>query len=166
MAFCTKCGKELDENTKFCTGCGAPVTTQNDFTANTAASVADHTEEYTPEEIKESKAISVLSYFGPLFFVPLVATPNSKFARFHANQGLVLFVIEFLYGIVYSVIDGLLTKIFPLSSYGFSIGYTLIILPFALAWVFLLVITIIGIVNACKGKAKDVPLFGKFRFFK
>ena len=45
------------------------------------------------------KGLGVLSYFGPLFIITLIAG-NSSFTKFHANQGLVLFIIEAIVGAV------------------------------------------------------------------
>ena len=179
MKFCTKCGGKLEDSERFCPACGAPAaSTVSEAQANPnystgAARVSaptDTTSQYDKEDIKDHKAISVLSYFGPLFFVPLIATPNSKFARYHANQGLVLFVLEFVYGIFYSLLIEFFGVIFPmqitLGGYGRSIAYSVLVVLFGLVWIFLLVITILGIVNAAKGRAKELPIFGKFRFFK
>ena len=166
MAFCTKCGKQIPENTRFCPYCGSaagegqPSYQQRPITPP----ATDHTAEYDSNDIKEHRAISVLSYLGPLFFVPLVATPNSKFARFHANQGLILFAIELVYGFLYSFLSNFIAS-FLITGISTS-TYKLIMLPFELVWIFPLVLTIIGIVNASKGFAKEIPCFGKFRFFK
>ena len=53
-----------------------------------------------------------------------------------------------------------------LGGYGRSIAYIVLVVLFGLVWIFLLVITILGIVNAAKGRAKELPIVGKFRFFK
>ena len=45
-----------------------------------------------------------MAYIGFLVLVPLIAVPKSKFARFHANQGLVLLIGEVAYNIVRSVL--------------------------------------------------------------
>ena len=44
------------------------------------------------EDIEKNKFYAILAYIGILFIVPLLAAPNSKFARYHANQGLVFFL--------------------------------------------------------------------------
>lgn len=45
---------------------------------------------YTPEDIEKNKTIAGLSYF--LFFLPLIACPESGYAKFHANQSLILLI--------------------------------------------------------------------------
>jgi uncharacterized membrane protein len=43
---------------------------------------------FTNEDIEKGKTMAGLSYL--LFFLPLVACPESRYARFHANQSLIL----------------------------------------------------------------------------
>src|SRR6267378_526195 len=43
-------------------------------------------------DIEQNKVYAILAYIGLLFLVPLLAAPNSKFARYHTNQGIVLFL--------------------------------------------------------------------------
>lgn len=49
----------------------------------------DITQQFAPEDIQKNKVISALSYLGILFFLPLMAAPESRFGKFHANQSLV-----------------------------------------------------------------------------
>lgn len=42
----------------------------------------------------KEKALSILSYFGPFFLLAVLLAPESHFAKYHANQGLVLFLTE------------------------------------------------------------------------
>jgi len=46
------------------------------------------------KDIEENKLIAALSYVWILCLVPLLLKRDSKFAQFHAKQGLVLFIIE------------------------------------------------------------------------
>ena len=82
-----------------------------------------------------------------IFLIPLLAAKDSKFARFHTNQGLVLFIV----GILSSVI-----ALIPL------IGW--IIAP--IGAILVSVLAIIGIINALNGKAKELPVVGKFKILK
>ena len=50
-----------------------------------------------------NKALASLSYLSALFVLPYIFTPNDEYAKFHAKQGLKLFV----FGIVIDVIGGL-----------------------------------------------------------
>lgn len=102
------------------------------------------------------KLYGVLSYIGILWLVPLIAgaTKTSEFARFHTNQGLILFIFE----IAVSIVAGVL-KAIPF------IGVLLSIV-FAAADVFLLVLAIIGIVSVCNGETKPLPIIGQFTIIK
>ena len=70
---------------------------------NSITNTADITNEYDPNDIKSNKGVSVLAYFGLLFLVPLLAAKDSKFARFHTNQGIVLFILSIAFSLVENI---------------------------------------------------------------
>ena len=112
---------------------------------------ADHTDEFDPSDIEQNKFMAILAYLSWLVLIPLFAAKESRFARFHCNQGLVLAIAE----IIAWVLFGILKKI-PLIGWIFA----------ALSWVLsliCLVMAVIGILNAVGGKAKDLPVIGSFR---
>ena len=51
---------------------------------------------FDPQDIKKNKKIAAIGYIGILCFIPLLLKPNSRFAHFHAKQGLILFIAEVL----------------------------------------------------------------------
>ena len=51
-------------------------------------------------DAQDNKVMAILAYFGPLVLVPILAARESRFARYHANQGLVLLIV----GIVFLVL--------------------------------------------------------------
>jgi uncharacterized membrane protein len=108
----------------------------------------DEQQFYSPEDIEKSKVVSALAYLGILFFLPLVAYPESQFGRFHANQGLLL--------LIFSAAGNIILGIIPI------IGW--ILLPFF--GIAVLVYFILGLVNALNGQAKELPLIGKIRIIK
>ena len=150
MAFCSKCGTEIEEGVKFCPKCGAAVggeapkqeEKKTDFSEKVAAlnNTPDTTADFDEKDIADNKVYAILSYIWILFLVPLLAAKESKFARFHANQGLVLFIASIICGIIPIV--------------GWILG------------IVVLVLEIIGIVNAAQGKAKEVPIVGKIKLLK
>lgn len=163
MAFCQNCGAKLEGNESFCPACGAPTAAQqphaaqqtppaSDFaaTAQKLNDTPDTTAEFDQNDIAQNKAMAILAYLGILVLIPLFAAKNSKFARYHANQGLVLFLTE----LACSVISGILSRLIPL---------LVIRLIFSLVNIALLVWVILGIVNAANGKAKELPIIGKLR---
>lgn len=98
--------------------------------------------------------MGILAYLSWLVLIPLIAAPKSPFARFHANQGLILAIIE----IACSIVLGALSRI-P------AVGIIFSILLSLLGLVFLL-FSILGIVNVANGKAKELPIIGKIRLLK
>ena len=58
------------------------------------------TKKSNPKTSKEldaeiNKRIAILSYLWVLCLIPLLLRTSSKFAQFHAKQGLILFIISF-----------------------------------------------------------------------
>ena len=115
---------------------------------------ADHTEEMDPADIEGNKVMAILAYIGILVLIPLLAAKDSKFARFHCNQGLVLFIAELIISIVLGILGAI-----PKIGWIFGIIGSLVGICF-------LVLVIIGIINAVNGKAKELPLVGKFKILK
>lgn len=158
MAFCNKCGNQLPDGANNCPNCGAPVgDTQQNAQAfvNNMMNTEDSTAQFDPQDITANKGMSVLAYIGILFLIPLLACPNSRFARFHTNQGLVLFLLGVAIGIVTAII-GLIPVI------GWIFGG----LISAAGSIFTLVLMIMGIVNAAQGQAKELPIIGKITLLK
>lgn len=48
----------------------------------------DITSKFEPDDIKSNRMIALFAY--PLFFLPLLMAPKSKYCKFYANQSLVL----------------------------------------------------------------------------
>ena len=114
----------------------------------------DHTAEFEAQDIQDNKVMGILAYIGLLVLVPIFAAKNSKYARFHANQGLVLLICA---AIVLTVL-GILTVI-P------YVGIVFKILE-SLASLAVTGLAVFGIVNVARGKAKELPLIGKFKILK
>lgn len=96
------------------------------------------------KDVEENKVITFLSYLGILALIPLLVKTDSKFAQFHAKQGIVLFVVWF----IASWIAGFI----PL------IGWFLIAPIVAIAGI---VLAIIGLMNVAKGEMKELPIIGE-----
>lgn len=174
MAFCTKCGAQIDDNAVICPSCGAQQEKPNDnanvnnnFNAGFTPPPApngnmmgdDFTSQYDPNDVQQNKVMAVLAYFWVLFLIPLLAAPNSQFARFHANQGLVLFLAEIAGGIVIGILTAILIRI-PI------VGVILTGLISGVFSIGMFVLMIMGIINAATGKAKEVPILGKIKIIK
>ncbi len=190
MAFCAKCGTQIGEGVNFCPGCGAPVEAQgqanqnsqaNSNGGNTAENIgkkiadlnntADYSANFDNQDIESNKAMAILAYFGPLVLIPIFAAPNSKYARYHANQGILLLILEVAYSIVQAILQAILKAIFP---WNWSIGYfggrgaiyNILNGVIGLVWIVVPVLIVIGIINAVQGRAKELPVIGKFKILK
>ncbi|HHX86591.1 MAG TPA: hypothetical protein GX693_00250 [Firmicutes bacterium] len=97
-------------------------------------------------DIEKNKTMAGLAYI--IFFLPLVACPDSPFGRFHANQGLLLLILAVAGNIILTFLPLINLILWPIFS------------------LFILVLIIIGLVNGLGGKAKQLPLIGKFRLIK
>lgn len=53
------------------------------------------------KDIQENKAVAALSYIWVLFLIPLLTKKKSKYAQFHAKQGLVLFIVEIVGSLIF-----------------------------------------------------------------
>lgn len=87
----------------------------------------------------EDRNIALLSYLFLLVLVPLLTKRNNEFVMFHAKQGVVLAIAWFVI-----MIFGWI----PI------IGW--------LAFLFCLVLTVMGLMNVMNSKKQELPLIGKF----
>lgn len=112
---------------------------------------------FDDDDIKLNKTMAGLAYI--LFFLPLIVCKDSRFGRFHANQGLLLLILSVAGYIVLSVLTTVLATI-TWRLFGF------ISLLYSLYGLFILAIAIYGLVNGLNGKAKELPVIGKYRIIK
>lgn len=105
-------------------------------------------------DVGDHKLWAIVGYILPiLFFVPMVieTSKHNMFARFHANQQLNLLivwvVVQVVLGqILYMAIGGGMYMLMPIINLG------------------LLVLVVLGIINAAQGEMKKLPLLGGFSF--
>lgn len=160
MTYCSKCSTTLEDGLKFCPACGEAVIAKPAApTVDTASSnedavgeklkqlnnTKDETEGFDKADIEKNKIMAVLAYI--VFLIPLIAAKESPFARFHTNQGLLLVIAVVILSVIAAI---------PV------IGW--IIAP--VIGIAVTVLAVIGILNALNGKAKELPLIGKFRILK
>lgn len=160
MAFCGKCGTKLDNGTKFCPACGAPMDAapaQPGVPAYTPPVVPGAPTQGDIKDAQDNKVMAVLAYI--IFLIPLLAAKESKFARYHTNQGLVLFLASLALSIVYSILTSILYAISW--RLGLAVGGIL-----WLALLFPLILAIIGIINAVNGRMKPLPILGGIKILK
>lgn len=102
---------------------------------------------FSEKEKEDGKLMAILSYVGVLSLVPYLAEKDNKWVRYHAIQGVNLFIIEVILYII---------RVIPIL--GWIVGW--------LGSIVTLVISIIGIVNVCNSEAKELPIVGKIKFIK
>ena len=175
MGVCSKCSAPYTDGQQFCTSCGASLNVgapnmgapgsapnSNSFENDVKNLLKsdDSTASFDSTDIEQNKMLALFSYLGILVLIPILAAPNSKFARFHANQGIVLCICEIGWSIVSTIISLILGAI------GFWVLSLLFSFVAFVVWVVFLVFMIMGIVNAVGGKAKALPLLGNFTILK
>ncbi len=101
-----------------------------------------------PADVEKNKVMGIIAYIWLLFIVPILVARESKFAMYHTNQALILFILSiatyFAVGILGALpVVGLVT-----------------LLLFPLVGLAHLVLMILGIVNAAQGQMKPLPLIG------
>ena len=140
MAYCKQCGTQLNPDSKFCPSCGTPVT---EAKSAPRAQIVDDLPDC-------NKWFGVLAYLGPVLFVPMFVRKNSKFAQFHVRQGfnlLVFWVVLTVARCTLGIIPYLGTHFLK---YVFSVGLCGVA-----------VFSIIGIINALRGKMTPLLWFGE-----
>ena len=137
MAYCAKCGSQLNDGDSACGNCGEPVIKAAE-----------------PVVVNQSndKLMGVLSYLGILSLIPYFIKDQSSFVRYHAVRGLNLFLLELIAGVAASIIG------FILPGLGGLLGWV--------ASVAGLVFSIIGIINVANKEDKDLPVIGSIRLIK
>lgn len=176
MSYCKNCGKNYPDTVSYCSECGAQLE-EGSATENTGASVGSVIEELiekakaafekfnnTPDttsqldqnDIEENKIITILAYLSWLVLIPLFFAKNSRFARFHCNQGIVLAIAGFVVSVIHVVVSFL--------TLGLLEGILGVV--FGLIEVVCVVLSVIGIINVVMGKAKELPIVGKYRILK
>ena len=154
MAFCNKCGTQLEDGVKFCPSCGEGTGAKDfkveDVVANIKAlnDTADTTAQYDSSDIEKNKIMAALSYVFVLFLLPIFLCPQSKFAKFHANQGILNFCVDLALSLVITICSFIPVVGWIVGVVGGIAGIALMAL---------------GIYNAVMGKAQELPFVGGIR---
>lgn len=125
-----------------------------------------------PQDAEKNRLQGIIAYIPFLFVVPLLVAPQSKFSKFHANQGLLLSIVSVaLWIIIQKIINGIivrtvysssLTNIFSVATRG-SFVATLVSI---VVWGIISILALIGVIGANKGECKPLPIIGKYKLLK
>ncbi|MBP6889570.1 MAG: DUF4870 domain-containing protein [Candidatus Moranbacteria bacterium] len=94
---------------------------------------------FETSDIEKHKGIACLSYIFLLFLVPLLTENESKFAQFHAKQGMSLFIVW--------VVTDLVLNVIPM--------FGVMLLP--IANLFFIIVSAIGVLKTLRGEAWEIP---------
>lgn len=106
-----------------------------------------------PRDAYRNRDITLLCYLPLLFWIPLVSRPRSRFARFHANQGLIMNIVIFSWWII----EAILTSFFNDQLLYFL---SIILASFN---IFVLILIGFGILSVTNEQARELPIIGRFR---
>lgn len=163
MIFCTKCGQQFGDDMRFCPNCGAPVSMPAGITAEANSQsifyMEDITDQFDQADIEVNNRLSLLAYLSYLVLIPIFLVKNSRFARFHASQGLNIIIAQVAWTIATMITSFIFGLISPILGLVINVLLSLVHIAFV-------ALMVIGIINAIKGKAKKLPLLGKVKILK
>ncbi|MDR1954267.1 MAG: zinc-ribbon domain-containing protein [Clostridiales Family XIII bacterium] len=120
-------------------------------------------------DAQANKAYGILAYLGILVLISIFAAPKeSKYSRYHANQGLVFFIAQIVVFVGLIIISSILTGIL-FAAYAWGAAGAVAILFAILYWavgITSLVFMILGIVGAANNQCKPLPIIGRMRILK
>lgn len=117
--------------------------------------VKDFSKDYTEKEKSEGIFFGILSYLSVLCLIPYFLENKNNFVKFHAKQGLNLFLLEIIVGFSSSVLVVLLL----------FLGFAVVLVRNIIECIFF-VVSIIGIIDVIQGKARELPIVNKIKIVK
>lgn len=115
--------------------------------------------EYTDKDVTEGKPLAAVGYVPicclPAFLVPMFAAKENKYAQFHARQAALFYIL--------TLVSGIAVFIFRTICYAIGHGLGCAGAIVVIAWSgMVLVMMVIGVINALQGQAKDLPFIGAY----
>ena len=104
MAFCAKCGAQLNESSGFCGACGAPVAGQSVTTSSGAAAAPAQTASTGMTNNVAGALCYILGIITGIIFLVLEPYNKNRFVRFHAFQSIFFWVACFAFWMVWSFV--------------------------------------------------------------
>lgn len=118
--------------------------TSTEITNPTEPAQADKDKKESSYIFNEKTIMASLSYVGPLVLIPFLTKKDDPFVMFHVKQGLVLFGIEVILMFINMLTFYILSPIVAVIN------------------IVLVILSIIGILNALKLKEEKIPMTGRW----
>lgn len=87
--------------------------------------------------------LAAISYLGVLCLAPIILKVKNDYVRFHARQGLLLFIAEIVFILIWVI---------PFIGLVFGL----------IGWIICIVLSLIGLVNGIAGREWKVPVLHRF----
>lgn len=114
------------------------------------------------QDIQQNKIFAILAYFGILVLIPIFAAKDSRFARYHANQGLALAIVDLVIciplGIIFAIVGAVLLNSWNWGALEVFGIVTLIVWLLVAAAIGTCIV--LGVIHAAKGEEKPLPIVG------
>lgn len=115
MAFCAKCGAQLNAGSGFCAACGTAVSGQNVTTTSGAAAAQAPSSAGAPSAGMTNNVAACLAYLvgwvTGLIFLVIEPYKNDKVVRFHAFQSIFYDIAVFALWMGLWIVGGIVTVI-------------------------------------------------------
>ena len=158
MAFCAKCGAQLNAGSGFCGACGAAVSGQSVTTTTGAAAAPASSPSGAASSGMTNNVAGCLCYLvgwvTGLIFLLIEPYKNDKFVRFHAFQSIFLNVAVIAVWIGAMILSGILGLI--THGLGFFIMGPLMML----VWLAVVVAVVVCMIKAYGNQQFKLPIIG------
>lgn len=108
---------------------------------------------FTAEELEQGRTMAALAYV--FFVIPLVAAREQRYAMFHTEQAIVIFILAIIVRIGYFAFYEIFYHAFGLYFCGMGLFS-------GIFWLAIFVLWIMGLISALQKKTEPLPLIGDF----
>ena len=125
-----------------------------------AFALTDRTADFDAADISGNHLMGIFAYLSWLVLIPIFAAKDSKYARFHANQGLILAILETVIGTVSGIFSSIGHHVwigFPFYLISWLVG--LLNIP-------VVIYAIIAFIGAIRGRAMEIPFINSIKILK
>ncbi len=112
---------------------------------------------FEQSDVQKNKVLGGLGYL--IFFLPLIACPDSRFGRHCANQGLLVWIAQIVIWIVFGLLEWVLGWI-PVIGWLVYLAHALLNIAVAVIAIYYAYLAI------SKGDARELPAIGHYRIIK